>query len=84
MSVLEDVPGVEVPGPAEDAWVAGYEMGQLDAQLAARRVRETVGLTIRASNRDAAVTIARRHGYVLRVGAAAEPGFLWARFVPIG
>ena len=71
-----------MPIAQSESWIAGYEMGRLDAQLAARRVREVVGLTVRAVNREAVGELGDRHGYTVSFGVAAEPGFLWARFEP--
>jgi hypothetical protein len=68
---------------ADDRWAAGFEMGRLDQQLAARVLRDQkVGLTIRAANRDEAAVIARRHGYELHVTEVEEPDRLWAEFWP--
>jgi hypothetical protein len=58
------------------------EMGLLDRALAARALRERVGLTIRDRHRDEAAVIARRHGYELHVADVAEPGCVWAEFWP--
>ena len=38
-------------GSAADWWEAGFEMGRLDQQLAARLLPDRVGLTIRRVNR---------------------------------
>lgn len=70
------------------ARAAGHdEMARLDAQLAARPVREKVGLTIRAIHRHAAETIARRHHYDLhahdlRAVDVGEDGLVWVEFWP--
>jgi hypothetical protein len=70
-------------GMAADPWRAGFEMGRLDQQLAARVLRDQkVGLTIRSVNRDEAAVIARRHGYELHVQEIEEPGRVWAEFWP--
>lgn len=45
----------------DDAFVAGYEMGLLDAQLG--RSEFDQGRAIRADNREQADLIAMRHGY---------------------
>ena len=67
----------------DDRWAAGFEMGRLDQQLAARVLRDQkVGLTIRATNREQAAVIGRRHGYELHVQEVAEPGYVWAEFWP--
>ncbi|PVY97067.1 hypothetical protein [Actinomycetospora cinnamomea] len=67
----------------DDRWAAGFEMGRLDQQLAARVLRDQkVGLTIRASNREEAALIAGRHGYELHIGEVEEPGCVWAEFWP--
>ena len=66
---------------ADERWAAGFEMGRLDQQLAARR-RERVGLTIPDRRREEAAAIARRHGYELHVQAVEEPGRVWAEFWP--
>jgi hypothetical protein len=66
-----------------DLWTAGFEMGRLDQQLAARVLRDQkLGLTIRRVNRDEAAVIARRHGYVLHVHDVEEPDRVWAEFWP--
>ena len=70
-------------GTTGDAWEAGYEMGRLGAQLAARPVRVRVGLTIRAVNRGPAGVLARRHGYELHSRDGAEAGSLWVEFWPL-
>lgn len=66
-----------------ELWAAGFEMGQLDQQLAARVLRDQkVGLTIRSVNRDKAAAIARRRGYELHLKEIEEPGHVWAEFWP--
>jgi len=58
-------------------------MGRLDQQLAARVLRDQkVGLTIRATNREQAAVIARRHGYELHIQEVEEPDRLWVEFWP--
>jgi len=70
---------------AADWWEAGFEMGRLDQQLAARVLADQkVGLTIRRVNRGGAEVIARRRGYALHVQDVEEPGALWAEFWPMG
>ena len=74
---------VTVPAAGADLWTAGFEMGRLDQQLAARVLRDQkVGLTIRRINRDEAAAIARRHGYELHVHDVEEPEHVWAEFWP--
>jgi hypothetical protein len=70
-------------GSAADWWEAGFEMGRLDQQLAARVLPDRVGLTIRRVNRGGAEVIARRRGYALHVQDVEEPGALWAEFWPV-
>lgn len=70
-------------GSAADWWEAGFEMGRLDQQLAARVLTDRkVGLTIRRVNRGGAEVIARRRGYALHVQEVEEPEALWAEFWP--
>jgi hypothetical protein len=70
---------------AADWWEAGFEMGRLDQQLAARVLADQkVGLTIRRVNRGGAEVIARRRGYALHVQEVEEPGVLWVEFWPMG
>jgi hypothetical protein len=50
-------------GPHDDnAWVAGYEMGQLDAMLGGAVFDQ--GQAIRRDNREQADLIAMKHGFV--------------------
>ncbi|MDD7968919.1 hypothetical protein [Actinomycetospora lemnae] len=67
-----------------ELWAAGFEMGRLDQQLAARILRDQkVGLTIRSVNSGEAAVIARRYGYELDVSPVEEPGRVWAVFSPV-
>ena len=66
----------------DEAWTAGWEMGRLDAQLAARPARTRAGLSIRARSAGAAEEIAGRHGYRLQLREAGEAGWLWAELCP--
>lgn len=70
-------------GPYDDAsYCAGYEMGQLDAALAAGpRLHQ---ITIRTANVPQADLVAMLHGYT---SEAAEPsecgGWTWVEFEPM-
>lgn len=62
-------------GPHDDAaYVAGYEMGLLDAQLG--RTEFDQGRAIRADNREQADLIAMRHGRIAEF--TADDGTGWA------
>lgn len=61
----------------------GDDMERLDRALAARGIREKVGCTIPAVDRDRADAIARRHGYELATHRVEEPGCVWAVFWPV-
>jgi hypothetical protein len=70
-------------GPYDDhAYVAGYEMGLLDARLA--EVRPTLlETTIHTANAEQADLIAMSHGYVCTVVQSEEsPEWSFATFTP--
>ncbi len=78
-------------GPYDDeAYCAGYEMGQLDELLAAASLRQALGdvllldepMTIRAANREQADLIAMRHGYVAETQLADVEGWAYLRVRP--
>lgn len=70
-------------GPYDDAaYCAGYEMGQLDAALAAGPRLHQV--TIRTANVPQADLVAMRHGYTSEADAPSECGtWTWVVFEPM-
>jgi hypothetical protein len=62
--VMPFQPVISNGGPYDDdAYVAGYEMGRLDAMLAAAKFPDE-GQPIHGDNREQADLIAMRHGYM--------------------
>ncbi|MFV8317145.1 hypothetical protein [Mycobacterium sp. 23] len=74
--VMPFIPVQSKGGPYDDdAFVAGYEMGLLDAQLSGSTF--TQGHAIRAENQHQADLIAMRHGYVAEFTTTEEaPGWV--------
>ena len=68
-------------GPYDDsAYTAGYEMGLLDAALAAAPARHEA--TVHAANATQADLIAMRHGYVCHFTISGEfPDWTHATFI---
>ena len=67
-------------GPHDDAsYVAGYEMGLLDAKLAARP--ERLETTIHSVSALQADLLAMRHGFAVDVRASEVDGWSYAVFV---
>ncbi|MGD9989059.1 hypothetical protein [Pseudonocardia sp.] len=63
----------------DDAYTAGYEMGLLDAALAAGGI--AIGQrTLREENRAQADLIAMRHGYVAEFQHSDVEGWVYMRF----
>lgn len=80
MTRIAQVPAEGVAGGCGEVDDA---VARLDRQLAARRERARVGLTIAARHREDVERLARRHGYDLQLALVEEPGCLWAEFRPV-
>lgn len=65
----------------DDAFVAGYEMGLLDAQLG--RSEFDQGRAIRVDNREQADLIAMRHGYVAEFASDDGTGWVCMKVRPL-
>lgn len=64
----------------DDAYVAGYEMGLLDAQLEGEDAG-AAEMNIRSANREQADLLAMRHGFTASFTESPElPEWTWAEF----
>jgi len=69
-------------GPhSDDAYVAGYEMGLLDAQLGKSEFEQ--GRSIHAENREQADLIAMRHGYISEFTSDDGTGWVCMKVRPL-
>ncbi|WP_136246209.1 hypothetical protein [Mycobacterium intracellulare] len=76
--VMPFLPVQSKGGPYDDAaFVAGYEMGLLDAQLAGSSFDQ--GRAIHVANRDQADLLAMRHGYVAEFSDEDVEGWVCMR-----
>lgn len=70
-------------GPYDDAaYVAGYEMGKLDGDLAQAGAHEPLTITVHRDNQEQADLIAMRHGYSTEFRGDNELGWVLLHLQP--